>query len=93
MEDAAALASALLTDDFAIPAALEAYQAKRQPIVEKLIAAANASAAWYEQFASHMDLEPLELAMNCITRSGRVDLSRLRQLAPKFVSAYEAVLS
>jgi 2-polyprenyl-6-methoxyphenol hydroxylase-like FAD-dependent oxidoreductase len=31
MEDAAALASALLTDDFAIPAALEAYQAKRQP--------------------------------------------------------------
>jgi 2-polyprenyl-6-methoxyphenol hydroxylase-like FAD-dependent oxidoreductase len=93
MEDAAALASALLTDDFAIPAALEAYQAKRQPIVEKLIAAANASAAWYEQFASHMDLEPLELAMNYITRSGRVDLSRLRQLAPKFVSAYEAVLS
>ena len=57
----------------AIPAALEAYQAKRQPIVEKLIAAANASAAWYEQFASHMDLEPLELAMNYITRSGRVD--------------------
>lgn len=90
MEDATALASALLTHDFAIPAALEDYQAKRQPIVEKLIAAANASAAWYEQFANHMDLEPLELAMNYITRSGRVDLSRLRQLAPKFVSAYEA---
>jgi 2-polyprenyl-6-methoxyphenol hydroxylase-like FAD-dependent oxidoreductase len=90
MEDATALASALLTHDFAIPAALEDYQAERQPIVEKLIAAANASAAWYEQFATHMDLEPLELAMNYITRSGRVDLSRLRQLAPKFVSAYEA---
>jgi 2-polyprenyl-6-methoxyphenol hydroxylase-like FAD-dependent oxidoreductase len=90
MEDATALASALLTSDFAIPAALEAYQAKRQPIVEKLIAAANASAAWYEEFASHMELEPLELAMNYITRSGRVDLSRLRLLAPKFVSTYEA---
>jgi hypothetical protein len=37
-----------------------------------------------------MELEPLELAMNYITRSGRVDLSRLRQLAPKFVSTYEA---
>ena len=90
MEDATALASALLTHDFAIPAALEDYQAKRQPIVEKLIAAANASAAWYEQFANHMDLEPLELAMNYITRSGRVDLSRRRQQAPKFVSTYEA---
>ena len=85
MEDAIALASALLTHDFAIPASLEAYQAKRQPVVEKLVTAANASAAWYEQFTSHMDMQPLELAMNYITRSGRIDFSRLRQLAPKFV--------
>ena len=90
MEDATALASALRTSDYKITAALEAYQTKRQPIVDKLIAAANSSAAWYEHFASHMELEPFELAMNYITRSGRVDLSRLRQLAPKFVSAYAA---
>jgi hypothetical protein len=58
--------------------------------VQKLIAAANASAEWYEHFASHMGLAPLEFAMSYITRSGRVDLERLRKTSPAFVTAYEA---
>ena len=90
LEDATALARALenATDD--ISAALGAYEEARKPAVRKLIAAANASAAWYENFAEHMRLAPLEFAMSYITRSGRVDLERLRRTSPQFITAYEA---
>ena len=71
-------------------AALAAYEATRKPIVEKLVAAANASAEWYERFADHMRGSPLDFAMSYITRSGRVDLERLRRTSPEFVAAYEA---
>jgi hypothetical protein len=36
-----------------------------------------------------MTLAPLDLAMSYITRSGRVDLDRLRKLSPQFVARYE----
>ena len=90
MEDAAALARAL--DDHAtdIPAALTAYEAARKPTARRLVDAANASAAWYEHFADHMRLAPFEFAMSYMTRSGRVDLERLRRTSPEFITAYEA---
>ena len=56
----------------------------------KLIAAANASAQWYERFAQAMRLSPLDFAMSYITRSGRVDAERLRRTSPEFMAAYEA---
>jgi hypothetical protein len=61
----------------------------RRPIVEKLVTGANASAAWYERFAEHMALAPAEFAMSYITRSGRIDIERLRKLSPRFVERYE----
>jgi 2-polyprenyl-6-methoxyphenol hydroxylase-like FAD-dependent oxidoreductase len=88
MEDAIALDRALATYA-ALPAALAAYEAARRPILEKLVAGANGSADWYEHFAEHMRLAPVDFAMSYITRSGRVDLERLRKLSPKFVARYE----
>jgi 2-polyprenyl-6-methoxyphenol hydroxylase-like FAD-dependent oxidoreductase len=93
MEDAIALARALEHHLDDIPVALAAYEEARKPAVQKLIAAANASAEWYEHFADHMRLAPLDFAMSYITRSGRVDLERLRRTSPEFITAYEAHLS
>src|SRR5262245_5577294 len=89
MEDAIALARALAASDAVAPA-LEAYEAARRPILEKLVTAANASAAWYENFASHMALLPLDFAMSYLTRSERIDLERLRRVSPRFVAHYLA---
>jgi 2-polyprenyl-6-methoxyphenol hydroxylase-like FAD-dependent oxidoreductase len=84
MEDAIALARAL-NEHPDVQAALAAFEAARRPIVEKLVAAADASAAWYERFGEHMELAPRELAWSYIQRSGRVDRERLRRSSPRFV--------
>jgi len=89
MEDAIALDRALAAHGDDVAAALPAFEAARRPIVDKLVAGANASAAWYEKFAEHMQLAPADFAMSYITRSGRVDLERLRKLSPQFVARYE----
>ena len=90
MEDAIALARSLENHPDGIPVALAAYEESRKPVVQKLIGAANASADWYEHFADHMRLAPLDFAMSYITRSGRVDLERLRRTSPEFITAYQA---
>ena len=89
MEDAIALDKALAAHGDDVAAALPAFESARRPVVEKLVTGATASAAWYENFAAHMALTPLELAMSYIQRSGRVDLERLRKLSPKFVERCE----
>jgi 2-polyprenyl-6-methoxyphenol hydroxylase-like FAD-dependent oxidoreductase len=89
MEDAIALARAIEAHPADRIEAVARYEAGRRPILEKLTAAANASADWYEAFAEHMKLPPLEFAMSYITRSGRVDLNRLRAVSPEFVATYE----
>jgi 2-polyprenyl-6-methoxyphenol hydroxylase-like FAD-dependent oxidoreductase len=88
MEDAIALDKALTHSDD-IGAALAAYEAARRPILEKLVSGANGSATWYEHFAEHMRLAPIDLAMSYITRSGRIDIDRLRRLSPRFVDQFE----
>jgi 2-polyprenyl-6-methoxyphenol hydroxylase-like FAD-dependent oxidoreductase len=90
LEDAIALAARLASHPSDIPSALSAFEAGRKPQVAKLTVAANRSAEWYEHFAEHMRLDPLDFAMSYITRSGRVDLDRLRATSPKFVAAYDA---
>jgi 2-polyprenyl-6-methoxyphenol hydroxylase-like FAD-dependent oxidoreductase len=88
MEDAIALDRALAAHSN-LADALEAYEAGRRPILEKLIAGANGSADWYERFGEHMRLPPLDFAMSYITRSGRVDPAKLRASSPRFVARYE----
>ena len=89
LEDALALAKALEAEPGDLPAALARYEATRRPIVEKLVNASKTSALWYERFPEHMRLEPIDLAMSYICRSGRIDAERLRAMAPRFMHLYE----
>lgn len=88
IEDAIALDRAL-ADHADLAAALAAYEAARRPVLEKIVNAANTSADWYEHFAEHMRLAPIDFAMSYITRSGRIGHDRLRKLAPGFMARYE----
>jgi 2-polyprenyl-6-methoxyphenol hydroxylase-like FAD-dependent oxidoreductase len=89
IEDAIALVKALEAEPN-IPAALDLYQAERQPIVRKLVTAARTSADWYERFPEHMRLDLMDFAHSYITRSGRIDDARLRAMSPAFMARYEA---
>jgi len=86
MEDAISLSKSLL-EEKDVPTALAAFEAARRPIVEKLVAAADSSGAWYDRFPEHMKLSPREFAWSYIQRSGRVDPERLRRISPKFSGA------
>jgi hypothetical protein len=79
-----------LTQSPDISTALAHYEASRKPAVAKFLSAANASADWYDRFPVHMQAKPIDFAYSYVTRSGRVDLERLRRTSPEFVAAYEA---
>jgi 2-polyprenyl-6-methoxyphenol hydroxylase-like FAD-dependent oxidoreductase len=89
-EDAIALERAFAECGDDLPRALERFEQERRPIVEKILAAANASSYWYEQFPEKMKLEPWQLAYDYMTRSGRMTEERLRGLAPKFMARVDA---
>jgi len=88
-EDALALVKALEAEPGDLPAALQRYQATRRRAVEALVAASRRSALWYEKFAEHMRLDPIDLAMSYICRSQRLDGDRLRAMAPRFMTLYD----
>ena len=69
-----------------MPDALAAFERERRPVVEKIVAAANASSFWYERLREKMNLEPWQLAYDYMTRSGRMTDERLRELSPKFTA-------
>jgi 2-polyprenyl-6-methoxyphenol hydroxylase-like FAD-dependent oxidoreductase len=89
MEDAIALARAIRAHPKDVAAALATYQAQRKPILDKLVKAANASADWYGDFGTHMALAPYDFAMSYLSRTGRMDIERIRRVAPLFVAEYE----
>jgi 2-polyprenyl-6-methoxyphenol hydroxylase-like FAD-dependent oxidoreductase len=93
LEDAIALTKALEQEPADVQAGLERYEAARRPVLQKLVRASKASAAWYESFPEHMRLEPLDFAYGYITRSGRVDDDRLRAASPRFMARYDAYRS
>jgi 2-polyprenyl-6-methoxyphenol hydroxylase-like FAD-dependent oxidoreductase len=86
LEDAIALDRAFAEAGADAPRALLAFERERRPIVEKIIAAANASSFWYERLREKMALEPWELAYDYMTRSGRMTDERLGELSPKFMA-------
>ncbi|HET7133337.1 MAG TPA: FAD-dependent monooxygenase, partial [Gammaproteobacteria bacterium] len=61
MEDAIALSKALF-ENKDVASALAAFEAARRPIVDKLVAAADSSGAWYDRFPEHMKLSPRDFA-------------------------------
>ncbi|HUQ24519.1 MAG TPA: FAD-dependent monooxygenase [Burkholderiales bacterium] len=84
MEDSIALVKGLQSGS-TVENALRSFEAVRRPIVEKLVAAADASGAWYDRFPEHMKLAPRDFAWSYIQRSGRIDPARLRKISPRFV--------
>ncbi|MGB5329285.1 MAG: FAD-dependent monooxygenase [Gammaproteobacteria bacterium] len=91
-EDAIALVRAL-QDNVGLESALVDFQQQRQPIARKIVDAANTSARWYDDFGSRMELPSLEFAFSYLTRSGRVDMQRLRGVSPRFLADYEDYLA
>jgi 2-polyprenyl-6-methoxyphenol hydroxylase-like FAD-dependent oxidoreductase len=89
LEDAIALDRALAEYPRDRRDALQRFEASRRPILDKLLAAADSSARWYERFPDHMALAPVDLAMSYVTRSGRLDRERLRAQSPCFVARWE----
>jgi 2-polyprenyl-6-methoxyphenol hydroxylase-like FAD-dependent oxidoreductase len=89
-EDAIALDRAFAEAGDDVPRALAAFERERRPVVEKIIAAANASSYWYERLAEKMKLPPWKLAYDYMTRSGRMTDERLRELSPKFMARVDA---
>ncbi|MGP8119700.1 MAG: FAD-dependent monooxygenase [Xanthobacteraceae bacterium] len=92
LEDVIALTKALEASPNDLAAALKRYEADRKPIVKKLVTAARTSADWYEAFADHMKLDLMDFAFSYITRSGRVDLARLRAMSPAFRARYDGAV-
>ncbi|MFT5219361.1 MAG: 2-polyprenyl-6-methoxyphenol hydroxylase-like FAD-dependent oxidoreductase [Planctomycetota bacterium] len=88
LEDAIALAQEIKQHEH-LDTALDAFQRYRQPIARKIVDAANHSAEWYEGFDEKMKLPLLEFAYSYLSRSGRVDIERLRSLTPEFIVRYE----
>jgi 2-polyprenyl-6-methoxyphenol hydroxylase-like FAD-dependent oxidoreductase len=89
-EDAIALERAFAECGDDLEQALESFERDRRPVVDKILAAANASSYWYEQFPEKMQLEPWELTYDYMTRSGRMTEERLRGIAPKFMARVDA---
>jgi 2-polyprenyl-6-methoxyphenol hydroxylase-like FAD-dependent oxidoreductase len=88
-EDAIALDRAFAEAGDNVPRALNVFERERRPIVEKIVAAANASSYWYERLPDKMKLQPWQLAYDYMTRSGRMTDVRLRELSPKFMARVE----
>lgn len=91
MEDAIALADAVVAFPGDVPAALRRYDAVRRPEKAKLISASEASYNWYERIREWMDLPtPHEFVFRFMTRTGRVDLNRLREQYPSLMAELAA---
>ena len=82
MEDAAALAQALIDDPDDLAAALANYQAVRQPPVARFQQAATDSARYFEGIGGLLSLPPATFAINLLTRSGRVGFSDVERGDP-----------
>jgi anthraniloyl-CoA monooxygenase len=72
-----------------VPAALEAFERKRRPVIEEYQRAADESRIWFERAREYVGMEPLPFAYSLMTRSTRVDRESLRRRDPSFVAACE----
>ncbi|UUW88829.1 bifunctional salicylyl-CoA 5-hydroxylase/oxidoreductase [Pimelobacter simplex] len=88
MEDALALA-ACLHEHPTVPAALEAYQTERKPVVESTQRAAQASLEWFENIGMYADQDPTAFVFNLLTRSRRITFDNLKERDPGFAGVVE----
>lgn len=91
MEDGVALAAALNAHPGDIPAALAAYQAAREPVVDSLQRAAQVSMEWFEETERYYDaLAPEQFAHSLLTRSMRITHDNLKLRDPAYAAGFEA---
>ncbi|MFN7130542.1 MAG: bifunctional salicylyl-CoA 5-hydroxylase/oxidoreductase [Myxococcales bacterium] len=84
MEDAIALAKALQVHA-SVPAALEAYEAERRPVVERTQKAAQDSLLWFENSKRYVGLAPEQFAFSLMARSKKLGYDNLKLRDPAFV--------
>jgi 2-polyprenyl-6-methoxyphenol hydroxylase-like FAD-dependent oxidoreductase len=87
-EDAIALDRAFAEAGADVAAGRAGVERGRRPGVGERLAAASASSYWYERFPEKMRLDPLALAYDYMTRSGRMSAERLTQIAPEFMKRF-----
>lgn len=86
MNDAIALAEALLACHGDAGAGLAAYERTHRPSKQKLIGASERSYLWYERMGQWMDTySPEEFVYQFMTRTGRVNDERLREQYPELM--------
>ena len=89
MEDAIALANAIVAHPDSVERAVVDYELERQPVVERFQQAAGDSAAYFGRVADHTSLAPLQFAFNLLTRSGRISHANLTQRDPRLIRALD----
>ena len=92
MLDSIALRDALVAES-SVEAALSAYQEVRQPAVESLQRAAQASLEWFEATERYLDLDPVQFAFTLLTRSLRITHEDLRLRDPDFLVSVDALVA
>ncbi len=94
MEDAIVLRDTLLkqgvTQRAQMPAALQAYDSERRPMVESLQRAAQTSLEWFENTERYMHLPPWQFAFSLLTRSLRLTHENLTVRDPALMSVVDA---
>jgi anthraniloyl-CoA monooxygenase len=83
MEDSIALVKALTTEK-TVPAAFDAYENERRPIVERTQKAAQDSLVWFENVKRYRELDPTQFAFSLLTRSKRITFDNLKLRDPAF---------
>jgi anthraniloyl-CoA monooxygenase len=90
MEDAIALARALVKWKGNREAALAEYELERQPAVERMQEAARVSAAYFDSLERYLGFEPLQFTYQLMTRTPRITHHNLTLRDPEFVRRVEA---
>ena len=87
MEDAIALATALVDDAQPVAERLRRFETTRGPEKAKLISASERSYEWYERVGEWIDqYTPEDFVYNFMTRTGRVDDARLAAQFPELMA-------
>ena len=90
MEDAIALADAVLKHPDSVAAITVAYEQARRPGKDRLIDASENSFNWYEDIAQKMACGNVyAFVHDFMTRTGRIDAERLAQQFPELVAAMQ----
>jgi anthraniloyl-CoA monooxygenase len=91
LEDAIALAGCFheKPDVLQVRDALADYQKVRKPVVEDLQQAAESSLTWLENAKEKIDLNPIPLTYELMTRSRKVDYEKLKKRDPSFIAVYD----